>query len=417
MSKKVPDIKNEKTSKSLSKNILNSEIDDLPKNLLQKKKKRSSITTDLENFQEVSSPKKKKCLEKSSVVPKVQVPTPQTEEATPSKSGKREEMDEISENAELDPVEQTLEDIFEEMDKQYTKEKPLLSFDYMSLLPELDPYRRVMIIEWLMEFSSCFGLKRKTFHQVLTLFDIYSSKVSSFLTNELQIVAAACLMIAVKNEEVENIEIKYYVQACCGAYDIETLKNYEVRVLKTLNWKIHYSNIFDFSEIVFHKWEKFMKDSNFLVLFDVNDVEKLKVLYYYFIDVIVLNNDYKQLDLKELIVCILYVVVNLMLNTFSQKFNEKEIQKEIEITGEKYYSGFFESFLSRNKSLNIKNFDECFPFVQNIMDKEILDEIFIEIESLSPEKIHFYSLHQDFKKRIIKIIKHLYIKNYKEPKV
>jgi hypothetical protein len=64
----------------------------------------------------------------------------------------------------------------------------------------IQPYMRIILLDWMMEVSSQMSFKRATYHSAVTYLDLFLSLAQNLPTNSLQLLGVTCLIIAAKNE-------------------------------------------------------------------------------------------------------------------------------------------------------------------------------------------------------------------------
>lgn len=404
----------------------NSSQETLPKKLLGGKKKRSTNPIDSEEDAplELTPPKNtKKCLENSSSLKKVhQPPTPQTLDSTPLKIKNNEnkmylKINPLTDEEDQEFFEPPFDDILIEINSKYEKEKDLLTKDYLNPkenFPILNRRNRFYICWAFLDFCLKTRAERskKTYYMAINLFDIFFTKKKpkeNFSKNDLFLQSFVCFMIADKFEEVQPLGIKSYINAInfysnSNFCDMEMVSSCEILILKELGWKIDYFNIFDWSEILLIRWTNFMNEIYRVYNLEVkeNSDNKFKLLFYYFIDTIILDYDCKIKDMKHIAICVLYILLNFNLNLLD-KSNETSTlissneKKNLEDKAKdlRSFSKFFELFLDYNKNLEVKNFYQYLDYVEQFMSVKILVTIYNKFETCSPDKVQKYWVIQD----------------------
>lgn len=340
------------------------------------------------------------------------LPTPKTEESTPAKAIDLIETEELDEKNESE-IKNHLYDIsIIQLNKRFMEDKSLLTFDYSENIPEFTPPRRLILLGWLMQSTQLIKKKRETFHLAVALVDSYVSKVSSFKTIEFQLVGIVCLIIAEKFGETYVNKMGTYELPENG-YNLSLLKEYEIKVLNTLDYNVNICTIYEWSKLLLLKWELFIEQIAPLQTLDEEEKEKFRLFYYFIIDTIVLDYNYKLKDFRSICICVLYLLDNFKLNSLDNKnskspLNLIKIENENDLPGDKYYDNFFKKFLRRNKSLNIENYQECLPYVQKFMDKPTMNYISEYLSTLSPEIIHEKTIYQCFVMKKAKKVADIY---------
>jgi cyclin E len=66
----------------------------------------------------------------------------------------------------------------------------------------ITPTMRAILLDWMMEVSSEFTLKRETYHLAVSYVDRFLERHKNVQKNEFQLVGLACLFLASKIEEI-----------------------------------------------------------------------------------------------------------------------------------------------------------------------------------------------------------------------
>ena len=119
-------------------------------------------------------------------------------------------------------------------------------------------HRRI-IVDWMCEVGEEFKLGPLTIHCSVRFLDRVLSSLD-VAKNRLQLVAMACILIASKHEETEDVTptLNELNECSNNAYSIDALKEMEVSVLRHLGWQlalitpIHFLQFYQARGIIFH---------------------------------------------------------------------------------------------------------------------------------------------------------------------
>ena len=187
--------------------------------------------------------------------------------------------------------------------------------DYMEKLIQIDPRKRIILLDWIMEVCCLFNFKRETYHSTVTT-------KFTYLTHD--------------------------------------IINFEKEILLTLKWKIQNLNLCFWSDYYMKKWDDFVKEENdnynnykeSLPLFFGND-KNCDLYKSFFLIIDTVSYEYYHIfkDMKVLVTCVLYFLIGGKLSVFNLKDIKNISQNEKLI--EKYYNYnmFFNNFI--RKSLQI----------------------------------------------------------------
>lgn len=103
--------------------------------------------------------------------------------------------------------------------------------------PEITEKGRMILVDWLVDVYSKFGLSSRTFALAMSLQDRYLERVQTPL-QKLQLVGVVAMMLAAKYEEVWPPEIARWRDVAAKTYDIPTIVATERQFLTVLNFKV-----------------------------------------------------------------------------------------------------------------------------------------------------------------------------------
>ena len=200
-----------------------------------------------------------------------------------------------------------------------------LKTNYLNYQPDLSIKKRFILLDWIMEVSSQLHFKRKTYYSCVNLIDLYFSKCI-VNTNQIQLVGVACLLISAKNEENIIPQLSIFTMVCENYYSKSEIINQELTILKTLKWKIQYTNLSDLGNMLTVKWDSIInslnKDTNNKDKFPVfrNDpIYKNLLLDHFFqlLDYISLDYFFNFLHEKYICVSVIYIIIGVAKKVFS----------------------------------------------------------------------------------------------------
>jgi len=109
--------------------------------------------------------------------------------------------------------------------------------DYMPFQDHINSRMRIILIEWLVDVSIKFKLKQDTVFLTVHLIDRYLS-LRKITRAKYQLLAASCLFIACKFEEIYYPELRDIIYICDKAYSGNEIIQMESEILRTLEYKI-----------------------------------------------------------------------------------------------------------------------------------------------------------------------------------
>lgn len=104
---------------------------------------------------------------------------------------------------------------------------PRLFYDFNSVTPRM----RAILLDWLMEVSSVYHLRRVTYYLSVDYFDRFLSIRPDIPKSLLQLVGITCLYIAAKIEEIYPPNLNEFSYVCDGACQSREMISCEVLIL------------------------------------------------------------------------------------------------------------------------------------------------------------------------------------------
>ena len=291
------------------------------------------------------------------------------------------------------------EQIIIELNDKYINQNTILMKDYMKSLKEFDPFKRIILMDWVMAICASNRFKRETFHMTVSLIDICLTKLKQISIDKIQLLATTCLLISSKYLEVLIPSIKQYSYFTAETYSVQEIKYYEIVILNLLDWKINYVDIYQWSNLILYKWKNYLNEYSNLFQINEKDINRLYILYYYILDCIILDYYYRFCNMKFLCLTLIYLLFGYEFGIFDEEyFNLSEIKY-------KYYNYLFNKFVEKNEIFGLANFRKYIPYVLKFINKKIISAINEEIKHLNNN-----IFVQDYDENKIKIAKNA-IKN------
>ena len=252
--------------------------------------------------------------------------------------------------------------------------------DYMEKLIQIDPRKRIILLDWIMEVCCLFNFKRETYHSTVVLIDNYLSQINDLQIKDYQLVGITCLLISAKNEEIIVPSVQNFAETTKFTYLTHDIINFEKEILLTLKWKIQNLNLCFWSDYYMKKWDDFVKEENdnynnykeSLPLFFGND-KNCDLYKSFFLIIDTVSYEYYHIfkDMKVLVTCVLYFLIGGKLSVFNLKDIKNISQNEKLI--EKYYNYnmFFNNFI--RKSLQIEFIEGYFSYIALFFNESLFE--------------------------------------------
>lgn len=255
------------------------------------------------------------------------------------------------------------EEIGKELNNNYNNQSAILMTDYMKNSQNFKSLKRNILLDWIMGVCYASRFKRETFHMTVSLIDICLIKINDITNDKIQLLGTTCLLISSKFLEIYIPSLEKFIEFTGDAYSIQEIIEYEQKILKLLDWKLNYVNIFQWSNIILQKWNIFIE--KYFPLFNIqNDNNKFYKLYFYILDSIVLDYYYRFYNMKQLCYAIIYLLFGYELEYIN--FTNFDFSKL------KYYNKFFNKFIKMNKGLSSENFRKCIPYVLLFINNDLM---------------------------------------------
>ena len=243
--------------------------------------------------------------------------------------------------------------------------------NYLNYQPYLSIKKRFILFDWIMEVTSSFHFKRKTYYSCINLVEIFFSKCK-VSTYEIQLIGITCLLISAKNEESTIPELSYFTLACDNIYSKTEIINQEIIILKALNWKIQYINLCDLGNLLTVQWDsiincvnKGLNDNDKFPKFR-NDPEYKNLLldhYFQILDYISLDYFYNFINEKYICISLIYIIIGVASKVFLLKdalefFNNIQNYEKV-----KNYQRFFYNFSKQYFKIDINEISDILKYV------------------------------------------------------
>lgn len=251
-------------------------------------------------------------------------------------------------------------------------------YNCFSRQSEITLTMRAMLLDWLMEVSVSFSLKRETYYITLSTLDRYLSHINVG-KQELQLIGLTCLYIACKREEVITPPITDFSKASADSCTSQNIKHMENQILHNLKWQMYPGTFYNWLNALLEEWDEYMKyvfadyiqsSRNSLDLQRVLVTFKQKNQFSYerfhecmeLLDICTLDYGvYKFYEVK-VISAILYIMVNRWFTLSKYEIfainDEEQDSFECSLVVEKLLQQFFAS------TVQIQSYEQLFPAIQ-----------------------------------------------------
>lgn len=126
---------------------------------------------------------------------------------------------------------------------------------------ELTEGMRCRVVDWMMDVTSDFCMKRDTFHGAVWILDSMLSSSFPISKRTFQLVALVSILLSAKLEEISTPSIADYTEAVEYGYSAGEIRRMEREVLKALRWKLTPSTLSVWVNWTMTQWDGFALES------------------------------------------------------------------------------------------------------------------------------------------------------------
>lgn len=162
---------------------------------------------------------------------------------------------------------------------------------------ELTSYHRIMLLDWLMEISSCFRLSRETYSIALDYLDRFLSLSSGLYNTNILVIGVTCMYMASKVEEVTSLKLIDLLFLSDYLVSDSDVLNMEKKILQTLNWRCCIWTVNKWLFVLLH-----------IAKFKLTEVEYFKITE--LLDLVTLDSDSLMFSYSVLASSCLYLVTS-----------------------------------------------------------------------------------------------------------
>jgi cyclin A len=172
--------------------------------------------------------------------------------------------------------------------------------NYMRKQADINPSMRSVLIDWLVEVAQEYKLKEQTLYLTINYIDRFLSFMS-VQRSKLQLVGAACMLVAAKFEEIYPPEVKEFVYITDDTYTSKQVLKMEHLILKTLSFDLSVPTCRDFI-------------TRYLAAADASPESQQQYLSEYLCELTVIDFELSVKYLPSMIAAASILVANIVLN-------------------------------------------------------------------------------------------------------
>jgi len=125
--------------------------------------------------------------------------------------------------------------------------------------PGIKWFMRAKMIDWMMEVSSEFALRRETLYNAVLIADCMLGVTQNFQIDRFQLLGITSMFIASKIEEIISPSIENFSFTANNAYSLEDIQMMEIEICKSLDWKLKGTSINTVLGILTEEWDNLLR--------------------------------------------------------------------------------------------------------------------------------------------------------------
>ena len=129
----------------------------------------------------------------------------------------------------------------------------------LSRVTSVHPFKRCILLQWVMEVAASFCLKRQSYYLAVDLIDRYL-EAYQVGNDKLQLVGAAALYISLKCEDTEVVSLYDMCRTTDFAFTQEQLVVMELDILFKLDWKVYSTTPYSYLSWLMWEWDLFLME-------------------------------------------------------------------------------------------------------------------------------------------------------------
>ena len=149
-------------------------------------------------------------------------------------------------------VKEYMDEIFENLIEEEKAQINNINSNYFNFQPEITPYMRSILIDWIININCQFKFKEETLYLAIYLIDAYLSK-KYIKKRNFQLLGISSLLISSKLNEIFLRKISDYSDITYNTYNVQNIKKMEEDILKTLDFDLLIPTPLSFYEIISQK--------------------------------------------------------------------------------------------------------------------------------------------------------------------
>ncbi|KAL4489411.1 hypothetical protein ABPG72_002707 [Tetrahymena utriculariae] len=303
---------------------------------------------------------------------------------------------------------------------------------YMKDQKQFNPTMRAILLDWMMEVSEEFGLKRETYYIAVNLVDRMFSCKHNLQIKEFQLIGVTSLHIASKLEEIFPKRVEQFILSTDNGYTAQLIFETEKSILQQLNFMVNPPTVSFWGNWFMSQWDIFIQTSEkaqnsklILKLYENNSCfiqfrqatsqsYELFREYMQIMDFTILDVQALQIKATQLHCSIMYLVLGKAHGIYTLEDIQNRVSKGFIFREQcQEFNDIYNEFASVSFGINIENILPHILYISNFFTLPVNNTLpFIISEMKEPLQGNYedFLQYQTHNKNQIEKIKHIFQK-------
>ncbi|KAL4439130.1 hypothetical protein ABPG74_008905 [Tetrahymena malaccensis] len=303
---------------------------------------------------------------------------------------------------------------------------------YMKDQKQFNPTMRAILLDWMMEVSEEFGLKRETYYIAVNLVDRMFSFKHNLQIKEFQLIGVTSLHIASKLEEIFPKRVEQFILSTDNGYTAQLIFETEKSILQQLNFMVNPPTVSFWGNWFMSQWDIFIQTSEkaqnsklILKLYESNSCfvqfrqatsqsYELFREYMQIMDFSILDVQTLQIKATQLHCSIMYLVLGKAHGIYTIEDIQNRVAEGFIFTKQtQEFNDIYNEFASVSFGISIQNIIPCIQYISKFFILPVNNSLpFIISEMKEPLQGNYedFLQYQTHNKNQIEKIKHIFQK-------
>jgi hypothetical protein len=227
--------------------------------------------------------------------------------------------------------------------------------------PFITASMRGLLLDWVIEISSEFFLKRETCHKAISFIDRFLSVAPPVKKEHFQLLGLTSCIIACKLEEICYPKITDFIKSAGNIYNVKDIRTMERSIMTHLSWKVTQPTTLTVLEWLTTQWDLYLRftfgpDTQLVTLKDPKGYKRYREILQ-LLDACILDLRVLKYEPKVLAACACYLILfkHFQAQNFELLLGNEEFEDKFD-KGAQYFLQLFLNFLIG--SVEISAYDE-----------------------------------------------------------